>query len=89
MYDQEHRELYAAIRSGKPINDSGYMVNSTMVAILGQLACYTGQQIAWDDLMKSHFRFGPAECDFTTEPWVKPDEKGNYPVPVPGVTKIT
>lgn len=83
----EHQELFRAIRSGNPIvND--YMANSTMIAILGQMACYSGKQITWEDAYKSDFTFGPPEGDFDTEPPVKPGPDGNYPVAVPGKTKV-
>lgn len=59
-----------------------------MIAILGQLACYTGKDVSWDEAMNSQFRFGPPEVHFSIEPPVKPDEKGIYPVAVPGVTSL-
>ncbi|MBM4093166.1 MAG: Gfo/Idh/MocA family oxidoreductase [Planctomycetes bacterium] len=80
MYDQEHVELFEAIRKGTPINDGRYTALSTMLAILGREACYTGQQITWDAMMKSNTRLGPE-----TYEW------GDVPagiVPVPGITKF-
>jgi predicted dehydrogenase len=88
MYDNEHKELVAAIRTGRRIDNSGYMLNSTLVAILGQIACYTGQEITWEEGLKSDFSFGPAECDFNTKPSIKPDDKGLYRVPIPGMTRM-
>ena len=78
MYDYEHKELFAAIRSGKPINNGRYMSLSTMMAILGREACYTGQTIEWDAAINADVRLGP-----TTYAW------GDVPVeavPMPGVT---
>ncbi|HOJ62140.1 MAG TPA: Gfo/Idh/MocA family oxidoreductase [bacterium] len=86
-YKVEHEELFKAIRSGTPlVNDYG--VNSSMMAILGQMAVYSGQQITWDDAYKSDFRFGPPAGDFTTEPPVRPAADGTYPVPEPGRYKV-
>src|SRR5690606_770773 len=34
MYQQEHDELFAAIRNNKPINDGIWMAHSSMLAIL-------------------------------------------------------
>ena len=45
--------LFDAIRSGKPINNGTYMARSTMLAVLGQMVCYSGQQITWEEAMKS------------------------------------
>ena len=48
MYEVEHQELFAAIRSGDPINDGEYMADSTMWAILGRMADYTGRVLTWE-----------------------------------------
>jgi hypothetical protein len=48
MYDVEHQELFAGIRSGNIINNGEYMSYSTLMAILGREACYTGQNITWE-----------------------------------------
>ena len=44
MYQQEHDELFAAIRSGKPINNGVRMTNSTAMAIMARMSAYTGQE---------------------------------------------
>ncbi len=86
-YKVEHEELFKAVRSGVPlVNDYG--VNSSMIAILGQMACYSGKQITWDEAYQSNFTFGPATGDFDTIPPSLPDANGNYPVPIPGKTKV-
>lgn len=89
MYDAEHVVLFDAVRSGKPVNNGTYMVNSTMISILGQMVCYTGQQLTWDEVMKSNWRAGPETCSWDMEPPVKPEADGTYPVPIPGLTKLT
>ena len=48
MYQTEHDELFASIRSGKPINNGEYMAKSTLLAIMGRMAAYTGQLITWE-----------------------------------------
>jgi predicted dehydrogenase len=53
MYETEHEVLFAAIRSGKVINNGARMMNSTMMAILGRMAAYTGKQITWEQAMNS------------------------------------
>ncbi|HID75616.1 MAG TPA: Gfo/Idh/MocA family oxidoreductase [Planctomycetaceae bacterium] len=88
MYDLEHVALFSAIRSGKPINNGRYMATSSMLAILGRMVCYTGKRMTWDEAMQSSHRLGPQRCSFDIEPPVKPDEKGIYPVPVPGMTTL-
>ncbi|MEZ6073977.1 MAG: hypothetical protein R3C10_27785 [Pirellulales bacterium] len=56
MYQTEHDELFASIRSGNPINNGHYMTVSTMVAILGRMATYTGKSITWDEAINSRRR---------------------------------
>ena len=56
MYDVEHKELFAGIRAGKIINNGDYMSYSTLLAIMGREACYTGQKITWDEALKSQRR---------------------------------
>lgn len=67
MYQSEHDALFAAVRSGRPINDGVQMTDSTMMAILGRMAAYTGQTITWDQALASeetgtldHYAWGPA-----------------------------
>ena len=78
MYDFEHKELFAAIRAGKPINNGRYMSISTMMAILGREACYTGSTLEYDAALKSDMRLGP-----TTYQWGDVPTEG---IAIPGVT---
>jgi len=60
-----------------------------MATVLGQLAVYTGQRITWKEALDSKFAFPPAgEVTMNTEPPVKPDANGIYPVAIPGQTKL-
>jgi len=87
-YDLEHKAFFEAIRSGNPLNCGDYMARSSLVAVMGQLACYCGKELTWEQVSKSDFVFTPKAEDvrLDMEPPVKPDEKGNYPVPLPGIT---
>ncbi len=88
MYDVEHEELFASIREGRPLNNSSYMFTSTMLGILAQMVCYTGQQLTWDQAMGSELVLAPSAYSWDAEPPVKPDENGQYPCPMPGITKF-
>lgn len=88
MYDVEHKEMFDSIRAGKPINNSDYMFTSTMLGILAQMVCYTGQRITWEQAMESKLRLGPERYAFDAEPPVKPGPDGRYPCALPGVTKF-
>jgi myo-inositol 2-dehydrogenase / D-chiro-inositol 1-dehydrogenase len=86
---QEHNEFFKSIRDGKPLHCGDYMLRSTMVAIMGQLSCYSGKQVTWEAVNKSDYFLPPAveECTWDMEPPVRPDENGVYPVcAVPGFT---
>lgn len=88
MYDAEHEVLFAAIRSGTPVNNGLYMVRSTTVAVLGQMVCYSGRQMTWDEVQASTYKAGPDKVSWDMPLPVKPDAAGVYPVPVPGITKL-
>ncbi|MBD0832948.1 Gfo/Idh/MocA family protein [Aestuariibaculum sediminum] len=88
-YQVEHNRLFAAIRNKREIiNDAEIGANSTMTAIMGRMATYSGKLITWDEAMDSNLELVPNEdlLDFSTTPPVVPDADGNYPIPVPGKT---
>jgi len=64
MYQNEHDELFASIRAGKPINDGEWMTQSTLMAIMGRMATYTGQVITWDMAMNSKEDLSPPKYEF-------------------------
>jgi predicted dehydrogenase len=47
-YKQEHKDLVDSIRAGRPIVELRQMADSSMVAVLGRMAAYTGQRVTWD-----------------------------------------
>ena len=81
MYQTEHDELFASIRSGKAINNGEYMAKSTLLAIMGRMAAYTGQQITWDMAYNSKEDLSPPKYDWDVK---LPDP----PIAVPGVTRF-
>jgi predicted dehydrogenase len=68
MYQTEHDELFASIRNGKPINNGEYMARSTLLAIMGRMAAYTGQQITWQMALGSKQDLSPARYDWDAPP---------------------
>lgn len=60
MYQNEHNELFASIRSGEPINNGQYMCDSTLMAIMGRMAAYTGKTVTWEEAMTSELNLMPA-----------------------------
>jgi len=60
MYQVEHDELFEAIRGTRDrIDDVDQMMASTLMAIMGRMSAYTGQQITWDEALNSTERLGP------------------------------
>jgi predicted dehydrogenase len=80
MYQKEHDELFAAIRSGKPLNDGVRSAESTLMGILGREAAYTGERITWKQLMESKQSLVPKEFAWGPNPVA--------PVATPGKTRL-
>jgi hypothetical protein len=79
-YQQEQNALFASIRSGKPINHGDFAAKSTLMAVMGRMATYTGQQVTWEtawnsqeDLTPDRYEFGPLDVP---------------PVAIPGLTQL-
>jgi predicted dehydrogenase len=87
-YQVEHDVLIDAIRRNQPHNEVDYAAMSTMTAIMGRMASYSGQMIKWDAAINSPQQLGPEKCSFDSPPPVMADANGNYPVAIPGVTKV-
>lgn len=81
MYQTEHDELFAAVRAGRPINNGDYMSKSTLMAVMGRMAAYTGQQITWEQALASKEDLSPPRYDWEVR---LPDPL----VAVPGLTKF-
>ncbi len=58
-YHQEHEDLYASIRSGNPINEAERGAHSSMTAILGRMATYSGKVVTWDEAINSQVKIMP------------------------------
>jgi predicted dehydrogenase len=81
MYQVEHNELFASIRSGQPINNGDFMCKSTLMGIMGRMATYTGQTITWQRALNSQENLAPARYEW-----------GNLPVAdvaQPGITEFS
>jgi len=80
MYDVEHKELFEALRDGRTINNGQYMSYSTLLAIMGREACYTGKSITWEEALHSPQDLSPAAYTW-----------GDVPTPdiaIPGRTRF-
>lgn len=80
MYQVEHDELFAGIRAGKPLNNGDYMARSTLLAIMGRMATYTGQEITWEQALQSKQDLSPKKYAWGSAPEVE--------IARPGITKF-
>ncbi len=57
-----------------------------MITVMGQISCYTGKEIAWDEINASDFAYlpKPEDCRDDMVPPTVPGPDGSYPVPRPG-----
>jgi predicted dehydrogenase len=81
IYQTEHDELFASIRNGKPINNGEYMAKSTLLAITGRMATYTGKMITWEQAMNSKEDLTPPKYEWGSIP--------TPPIAMPGLTQLT
>ncbi len=81
MYQTEHNELFASIRKGQPMNDGLWMAHSTLMALMGRAAAYTGQEVTWDMAMSSQDKLVPDSLTWDMKLPIAP-------LPRPGVTKF-
>lgn len=87
-YQQEHDDLFTAIREGKEFNEAVFGAESTMTAILGRMAAYSGKEIDWDAGLKSNVDLFPKNLAWDADPGPKPGPDGFYPKAVPGKTQV-
>lgn len=60
-YEQEHADLIAGLRAGKPLNEGKAVAEATLTAIIGRMSAYTGQPVRWD------WALNQSELDLTPE----------------------
>jgi len=82
-YMQEHRDLIDSIRAGDPLNEGIRVAKSTLVAIMGRMSAYTGQEISWDQAFNSDETLVPPSDTLSFEM-----DLGVAEVAVPGRTKF-
>ncbi|MFW6170593.1 MAG: Gfo/Idh/MocA family protein, partial [Planctomycetota bacterium] len=83
----EHDHLFQALLAGHPYNEVDATVDSTMTAVLGRMASYSGKTVTWDDAIHSDLDLAPDDLAWDDTPPVQPLPNGKYTLPMPGVTK--
>ena len=79
-FDQEHIDWVTAIRTGKPVNETQAIAESTMTGIMGRVSAYTGKEVSWEEMMNSDLYLSPKHYSFG-------NVDVNKTVPEPGLMK--
>jgi predicted dehydrogenase len=89
-WQQEHHDLFAAIRKGDIPAEGEYGAYSSMTSILGRMATYSGREVSWQDALTSPLVISPVETfrSFDDKPPVLPNADLSYTIATPGVTKV-
>jgi hypothetical protein len=87
-YQREHDQLFAAIRDGAPHNEAANGAMSTMTAILGRLATYSGKAVGMEEALASELALRPSAYAWDAAPPTLPDAEGRYPIAMPGVSRV-
>lgn len=83
MYQTQHDELMSAIRTNQSLNDGDFMINSTLLAIWGKVAAYTGKKITLEQIMNSSETLGPDSSQYS---WTMQNDQ--EPIAKPGLKKF-
>jgi len=80
-FDQEHTDLIASIRAGKPYNELEGVIEGTLTAIMGRMSAYTGKEVTWEQALNSKEELVPADLAWDMSIPVPP-------VAMPGKTEL-
>jgi myo-inositol 2-dehydrogenase/D-chiro-inositol 1-dehydrogenase len=80
----EHYPFFEAIRKNTPYNELEYGAHSTLTAIMGRMATYSGRVIEWDHALNSPLSLGPDVYSWDGKPKPQVGSDGLYPMPMPG-----
>jgi myo-inositol 2-dehydrogenase/D-chiro-inositol 1-dehydrogenase len=83
----EQDNLFASLVEGRPLNEADYGATSTMTAIMGRMATYSGKLVHWREALESQLSLVPETIAWNTKPPTEPGSDGIYPCAIPGVTK--
>jgi predicted dehydrogenase len=89
-YQVEHDLLFDAIRNDRPYNETERCAKSCFTAIMGRMACESGELINWDEAIASDIALAPdlEKLTWNGDAPVMPDASGKYPIAMPGQTRV-
>ena len=86
-YQQEHDDLFDAIRNNKPFNEAEYGATSSLTSVMGRMATYTGRMITAEEALNSDENTMPEILGWEAAPPTLPDQDGRYAIAIPGQTR--
>ena len=87
-YQVEHDDLFDAIRNNKPYNEAYNGAMSTLTAIMGRVATYSGKLVEREAVLNSPIELRPSSYDWNGKPPTLPGPDGFYPVAIPGTSVV-
>jgi len=83
-YQQEHNDLFKAITKNEAYNEAERGAKSTMTAIMGRMAGWSGKLVKWDEAIESKVAFGKEFTNLNEAPPILPEADGTYKLPTVG-----
>lgn len=87
-YQVEHDVFFDSIMNGKPRNDTDWGAKSSLTTIMGRMAMHSGQVMELNEVLSSRRSIIPDKFTWDADMPDVPDETGNYPVPMPGISNV-
>jgi predicted dehydrogenase len=79
-YVQEHVDLLNSIVKSTDLNEAKQVTDSTLTAIMGREAAYSGALVEWDQILNSKFTYTPAKMEWGPAPIVPVPEPGQHDI---------
>ena len=88
-YDREWEHLIAAIRGDQPYNEAKRGAEASLVTAMGRMACHTGQEISYENMLACEHEFAPTVDQLTMDSPAPLQllPYGKYAIPLPGLNK--
>ncbi|MGN6543921.1 MAG: Gfo/Idh/MocA family protein, partial [Aureliella sp.] len=79
-HQEEHHDLFRSLRAGEKPAEGKYGAESTMTAIMGRMATYSGKELTWDQVLNSDLKLADFDSikSLDDKAPLEPDEDGRY-----------
>ena len=78
--------MFRELRAGNKPQEGKYGAESTMTAIMGRMATYSGQELTWNKVLNSELKLADFDAikSLDDKAPLQPDSEGRYEVINPG-----